>query len=258
MTIRSFSLLLLTLSPATFVACSGDSAGTTGALGQSSTRPDCAPEDSACQSDGLDAPLAIGARLPLDTRITARGVAAPKMTLESARTGVLGVEGVTLIGKSAGWSSVMMINEGGLVLDFVTMTVAAPDRMELYRLTDSGAVEAAPMPTKIQLAVGDDFEVSVKPWSGATRLLGNIDAVWTLSDPSIATLLDGGRPSSRRVRVKAVGSATLTIEPPKIEPTPAPVASTSTETKPPDPAAAATAAPPPFAFKKTLEVEVLP
>jgi hypothetical protein len=226
----------------------GADGGTTGALEQSTTRPDCAPEDAACQSDGLDAPVAIGARLPLDLHITARGVAAPKMILESARTSVLLVDGVTLIGKSPGWSSVVMLNEGGLVLDFLTMSVAAPDRVELYRLTDSGAAEAAPMPAKIQVAVGDDFEVSVKPWAGATRLLGNIDAVWTVSAPNVATLLDSGRPATRRLRVKAPGSLMLTIESPAapLGESGGPVA---TEPQPASPA--------PFTFKKTLEVEVL-
>jgi hypothetical protein len=202
-------LPLVPVSIALLAAC-GDT-GTTGALEQSSSRPECAPEDVACQSDGLDAPLAVGARLALDTRITAAGVAASKMTLESARADVLSVEGVTLIGKSPGWASIVMLNEEGLVLDFVTMTVTKPDRIELYRLTSSGAFEASPMPAKIQVAPGDDFELSVRAWSEATRLLGNFDATWTLNG-DVATVLDSGKPGTRRFRMKQPGSATLTVE----------------------------------------------
>jgi hypothetical protein len=225
MTNRSGLLFLgLPLSVALLAACASDS-GTTGALEQSSSRPDCAPEDVACQSDGLDAPLAVGARLALDTRITAAGVAASKLTLESARAEILSVDGVTLIGKSPGWASIVMLNEQGLVLDFVTMTVTKPERLELYRLTDSGSFEPTPMPAKIQVAPGDDFELAVRAWSGATRLLGNVDTTWTLS-ADVATVLDSGKPGTRRFRMKQPGVATLTVEG--------------------------------SGFKKTLEMEVLP
>lgn len=226
MTSRSRPHVPALLVPLTLLAaCASEGNGTSGALGTSSTRAECAPEDTACQADGLDAPLAVGAKLPLDTRITAGGVAAPQMTLESARTDVISIEGVTLSGKAPGFSSVMMLNADGLVLDFVTMTVAKPDRLELYRLTENGSVEASSMPAKIQLAPGDDFELVVKPWSGATRLLGNVDATWTLS-ADVATVLDSGRPASRRLRIKQAGTATLTVEG--------------------------------SGFKKTLDIEVLP
>ena len=81
---------------------------------------------------------------------------------------------------------------------------------EIYRLTDSGGVEASPLPSKIQLASGDDFEISVKAFSGATRLLGELDATWRL-DQDIVTILDTGRPASRRLRVKTPGTTKLRI-----------------------------------------------
>lgn len=208
MTMRS--LLLPALTGLLVVACA-EGSGTSGAMGQSSTTPDCAPSDTNCQEDGLDAPVAVGARLPIDVRVTSKGVSAPKMSLEAARSDVLAVEDGALVGKTPGWSSVLFVNEEGLVMDFLTLNVTPAERVELYRLTDAGGVEASPLPTKIQLAEGDDFEVAVKAFSGATRLLGELDAKWTL-DQSIVTILDTGRPASRRLRVKAPGSAKLTIE----------------------------------------------
>ncbi|MBX3188905.1 MAG: hypothetical protein KF819_17935 [Labilithrix sp.] len=197
---------------AVLFACGGgdSTTGTSGAMQQSSARPDCAPNDTSCQLDGLDAPLAVGARLPLDVRITARGVAAPKIALEAARADVLEIRGAELVGKAPGFSSVLFSGEDGVVLDFVTLSVALPDRLELYRLTDDGAPEASPLPEKIQLAPGDDLELSIRAFSGATRLLGDLDAAWEV-DGAIGTLLDAGRRASRRLRVKTPGLGTLAI-----------------------------------------------
>lgn len=209
MTFRS--LLFISVAALGVVAGCGSDSGTTGALGQSSTTADCAPNDTACQNDGLDAPLAEGATLPINVRITAKGVAAPKLTLESARTDVVAVDSGQLVGKGAGFSSVLMLGEGGVVMDFVTLTVERPDRVELYRLDASGGAEPSPLPQKIQLAPGDDFEVSVKAFSGATRLLGELDGGWSL-EGNAAMMLDSGRKGSRRVRAKAPGSARLVIK----------------------------------------------
>ena len=152
----------------------------------------------------------MGARLPIDVRVTAKGVSSPRMTLEAARSDVLTVEGGALVGKAPGWSSVLFVNDDGLVMDFLTLNVTPAERVELYRLTENGGVEASPLPAKIQLALGDDFEITVKAFSGATRLLGELDATWSL-DTDIATMLDTGRPASRRLRVKKAGTGTLTI-----------------------------------------------
>jgi hypothetical protein len=207
MTIRS---LLLLAAPAALLAGCGSDSGTTGAMQQSTTRPDCAPEDTACQEDGLDAPLAMGAKLPLDVHVTARGVSAPKIALEPTRDDILAVEGATLVGKAPGWSSVMFVGTDGLVMDFVTLTVEAPERIDVYRLTKEGGVEPSPLPAKIQLAPGDDFEIAVKAFSGPVRLLGELDASFAIDAP-VATILDSGRPASRRLRVKSPGTATLTV-----------------------------------------------
>lgn len=211
MTIRSF---FVAGSFALVVACGAsgsESAGTQGAMQQSSARAECAPNDTACQNDGLDAPLAVGARLPVDVKITARGVAAPKLVLEAARADVLDVNGAELFGRGRGWSSVLVAGEDGVVLDFFTISVVVPDHLEIYRLTEDGAPEAAPLPAKIQVTPGDDIELSVKAFDGATRLLGDLDATWSL-DNAVGTLMDSGRRASRRLRVKAPGNATIEIK----------------------------------------------
>ena len=215
-TAASFTLLSVAascvLSGALGCGGGGDGAGTAGALQQTSARPDCAPNDTSCQTDGLDAPLAIGARLPIDVRLTTRGTAAPKLVLEAAREDVIGVEGAELVGKARGFSSVLVSGEDRVVLDFLTLSVEKPDRLELYRLTDDGAPEASPLPTKIQMAPGDDIELSLRAFSGATRLLGDLDGTWSIDTAAVATLLDAGRRASRRVRIKTAGNARIAIE----------------------------------------------
>lgn len=190
--------------------CGSDEGGTTGAMGQSQTEPDCAPSDQACLESGLDAPLAVGARLPLDVRVTARGVAAPKIALETAREDVIGVDRGMLVGKAPGWSSVMFLSDDGLVLDFVTLSVEAPDRIDVFRSSEAGT-EPRPLPDKIQVAPGDDFEIGLRAFSGITRLLGDLEITWRV-DSDIVSLLDAGKPSSRRLRIKSAGTTTLTMQ----------------------------------------------
>jgi hypothetical protein len=105
-----------------------------------------------------------------------------------------------------------MMSNDGLVMDFITLHVSKPDRVDLYRLVEGGGgVEAAPLPNKIQLAPGDDFEVSVKAFIKDTRLLGELDSEWTL-EGNVGTILDSGRPASRRIRIKQVGEAKLKVK----------------------------------------------
>lgn len=200
---------------ATLAACANDG-GTAGALAQTSARADCAPGDTACQIDGLDAPLAVGARVPVDVRVTARGVAAPKLVHQSARSDVLLTEGNELVGASPGWSSVLFVTDDGIVLDFITLRVANPERLELYRLDTNGSVEPTPLPGRIQLAPGDDLELSVKAFAGATRLIGDLAVQWSIEGATpegrpVAVMLDAGRRASRRIRVKEPGSSIVHV-----------------------------------------------
>jgi hypothetical protein len=202
--------VLLPSALALLAACGQAGSGTTGAMGQSSTTPECAPNDTSCQSDGLDAPIAVGARVPLDVNVTSRGVATPALKLEPARGDILDVDGIRLVGKAEGASSVLITTNEGLVLDFFTITVAKPERLELYRLTKDGAPDALPLPDKIQLTSNDEIEITVKPFAQSTRLLGELDASWSL-EGNIGIVLDAGRSGSRRFVVKNAGTGTLKV-----------------------------------------------
>ncbi len=188
-------------------ACSGESP-TTGALGHTTASAACAPSDQACAFAGLDAPLAVGAKLPLSVDVTAKGFSAPPLTLASANVRVFDVQGHTAIGKAPGFASLLVFTPETLVIDFVTLSVEKPTELRVHRMTKDGAVEALPMPTKIQLLVGDDVSFSVRPYFGERHLLGDIDATWS-ADDALVKLVDSGTPAGHRVVARSSGTTTL-------------------------------------------------
>jgi hypothetical protein len=208
MTLRSHGFGAAGLASFLFLlaACGSDS-GSTGALGQSETSPECDPGDVSC---GLDGPIAVGARLPLQISITAPGVAASSIALESTKTNVLAVDGASVKGVKPGFATLTMLDKNAWVIDFLTVSVEEPDRIALFRRKDAG-LEPSPLPSRMQIAVGDDFEVSLQAFLGATRLLGDLEATWTV-DGSSVRMLDGGRPATRRFRAAAAGTSTINVQ----------------------------------------------
>jgi hypothetical protein len=57
---------------------------------------------------------------------------------------------------------------------------------------------------------GDDLRLSITPYAGAQRLLGEPEADFAASGGAI-TVLDTGRPNERRVVAREPGTATLTV-----------------------------------------------
>jgi len=207
MTLRSHGLGIAGLAGIFFLAACGSDSGGTGALGQSETSPECDPGDVSC---GLDGPIAVGARLPLNISITAPGVAASSITLESTKTNVLAIDGASVRGVTPGFATLAMLDKNAWVIDFLTLTVEAPDRVALFRRKEAG-LEPSELPSRMQIAVGDDFEASVLAFLGPTRLQGDLEATWTVDGTSVR-MLDGGRPATRRFRAFAVGTASVKVQ----------------------------------------------
>lgn len=188
-------------------ACSNG--GTAGALGHTTTTAACAPSDRACAFDGLDAPLAMGAKLPLSVDVTAKGFGSPPLALASASSRVFDVQANTVVGNAPGFASLLVLTPENEVLDFVTLTVAKPTELRVHRVTN-GAVEAAPLPEKIQLLVGDDVSFSVRPYLGERRLLGDVDAAWS-TDGALVRLVDSGAPAGHRLVAREAGTTALHV-----------------------------------------------
>jgi hypothetical protein len=198
---------------ATYVSTSwlaGCAESSEGALGQTVTSPECAPSDLVCAISGLDAPLALGATLPVDIRVTAMGSAAPPLALVSGNAEVLGVDGNRITGAGRGIAALLAVAPDGRVVDFLHLFVAQPDSLDLRRLTPEG-VSTSAMPSRMQLLVGDEMGLVATPALATVRLLGEVDAAWSVEGESVL-ILDEGIPNQRRLVAREAGIASVRVD----------------------------------------------
>jgi len=184
--------------------------GTSGALGQTQTSASCPPSDLVCAVAGIDAPIAKGATLPIEITVTSDGSTTPPLSFVSANPSVFKIDDGRVFGLEPGLASLLITTTGDVVIDFLHVWVAEADAVRLHRSTTAG-FEIAPMPSSMQLLVGDEMTIVAAPHRGAQRLLGDIDATFD-ADPAILKILDEGVPGSRRVVAAAPGKTTLTTE----------------------------------------------
>ena len=175
-----------------------------GALHQASIVGTCAADDAACSRRHPQAPLAVGTRFHPDVATEIAGTTTPNLRLDSADPGVVAVEDGALVAKAPGASAVLISTEDGAVVDFVHIWVAAVTSISLAR-RDGDRVSG-----ELGLAVGEDVTLVPTLWSGAQRLGGEADAVWSASADSV-TLLRDGSADRRRIRARAPGRATITV-----------------------------------------------
>ncbi len=209
----SATLMLRSLSTLVFgcllAACGEDEAS--GALGQASARAACADSDVTCSSAlGLRAPLATGQSLPVSVSLSLQGGGSPPLTLTSADPSVFSVDGTRLLGVRPGVAALLITTSDQRVVDFVHVWVADPTSLVVMRHTHDG-VEQAPVPASMQLAVGDDLNLSVVPYAADRRLAGEVQGTWETSDDAVVQLLDAALPTQHRVRARAPGKATLSV-----------------------------------------------
>ena len=195
---------------AALTAISGLGCGETGGLGQVDVRPDCPPADLVCVVSGVDAPIAVGATLPVQVDVGTLGSAAPTSRLEVADETVLVAEGRSMRGVAPGLSAVLVTTDSGVVLDFIHLWVATPTRIGMRRVgvADDGAADLG---ERIELLVGDDLAIAVDAFADAQRLAGHGEIIWS-TDGDVVTLLEDGRPSYRRLVARNPGTTTVRAE----------------------------------------------
>ena len=193
-----------------------------GALHQASIVGTCAQDDAACSRRHPQAPLAVGTHFHPEVATEIAGTTTPNLRLDSADPGVLAVEDGALVAKAPGASAVMISTDDGAVVDFVHVWVAPVTRISLAR-RDGDRVSG-----ELGLAVGEDVTLVPTLWSGAQRLGGEAEVVWTVSAPraerealpngsaigwsaDTVTLLRDGSADRRRIRARAPGKATITV-----------------------------------------------
>jgi hypothetical protein len=195
------SLLALSL----LGACAAD-----GGLGQAAFTPECGPSDLTCVVEGLEAPLAVGATLPVRVDLELQGSAAPPLTLETVDPAVLTVAGDRLTGVSAGTCALLVLAPERRVLDFIHIWVSPPARAALHRWTADGRalgeVEGA-----VQLFLGDELILSPVLFSGFQRLSGSAAASWTV-DAAVLATADPGIAGRRRFVAREAGQTRIQAE----------------------------------------------
>jgi hypothetical protein len=182
--------------------------GTDGALEQVAVSPQCDPDDAVCTTLGLDAPLAAGAIVPLDVSVQTPGAGASRVSLESVRPAVASVDGMNVVGQAEGFTSLLVLGDDGVVLDFVHLWVAQPDGLALHRL-DGAVAPTEPLGEAIQLLPGDELVLAATAHRSGERLSGRLDIVWSNGDASVS-LLDEGVDARRRVVARAAGTTVVT------------------------------------------------
>jgi hypothetical protein len=175
-----------------------------GAMHQATITGQCATDDVACSRRHPQMPLAVGTHFHPDVSTEIAGGTTPNLRLDSADPSVLALEDGVLVAKAPGASAVLISTDDGQVVDFVHVWVAPVTKISVAR-RDGDRIDGA-----VDLAVGEDLTLVPTLWSGAQRLGGDAEAVWSSSAESV-TLLRDGSSDRRRIRAKTPGKSTITV-----------------------------------------------
>jgi hypothetical protein len=188
------------------VACAADSGE--GALSQASFGAGCAG-GGACVGN-LDAPLAVGSRLPLRVDLQIPGTATPPLGLVSAAPDVFSVADNVAEAHAAGVGALLLFGPEELVLDFIHLWVAVPEDLGLTRRSEDGDALGSLTP-QLALYPGDEVLFSVEAVAGGQDLLGEFPVSVT-GGGSTVSVVGAGVSRWFRIRALAPGQATLAIE----------------------------------------------
>lgn len=204
---RAHALLLL-VTP--FAAACSEGQGSSGALDQVHFSSDCGPADVGCLGEGLgSAPIALGTRVKVNPTLTFKGSAALALTLSSANPEILASSAGELSGVSEGIVALLATTQDGRLVDFIHVSVQAPTRLGMHRLTEEG-LDLGEVDPRFQMLVGQKTVLDVKPYHGALAMLGDVKPEWSSSSPSLS-ILDDGLGSRRSIVARSTGTAQVTV-----------------------------------------------
>lgn len=158
-----------------------------GALGQANLRPECGALSQACLDQGLDAPIAVGARIGLGIDYDLAGNAGPSLALSAVDASVLAIDGAVVAGMQEGSTSLLITGPEGTVIDFIHLWVAEPTQLHVVRHNDQGAAVGT-VAAEGTLLVGDEVLLSVEAFDETQALIGQFDTAFTID------VLDGVEP----------------------------------------------------------------
>ncbi len=178
-----------------------------GALSQATFGAGCAA-GGACVG-GLDAPLAVGGRLPLRVDLQIPGTTTPPMELRSAAPDLFSIEENVALGLAPGVGALLLHGPEDLVLDFLHLWVAEAEGLSLTRRSADGAVLGSLTPN-LTLFAGDELLFSVEAWAGGQELLGEFPVAVSGGTGTVA-VVGAGVSRFFRLRALAPGQATLAV-----------------------------------------------
>jgi hypothetical protein len=186
------------------------SATTNGALDQSSITQGCAGSTLPCGStSALTGPIAVGTSVTLSVDLALGGADQPPLQLVSSEPSILSVHGETVTGVAQGLSTLLLTTVEDVVIDFDAIWVQQPVALTLSSLSADGT-NLGELSGNLGLVVGDDASVAVSTSSYFQPLLGTPETKWTVADPTIVSVVDGGVLGVANVVARAAGTTKVT------------------------------------------------
>lgn len=190
-------------------AGSGGCGGQRAALNQLSLRPaNCGPNDVACRTRGMSAPIAVGAtfRPKLDMNIPGAGGSAVRFI--AAQPHVIEVRGHELTARAPGTTAVLM-STGDTVVDFIHLSTVTTTDVVLHKL-GADASELGELRGRVGMIEGETLYLQPAAFGDGQRLAGHADATWKVSSPAVEVLRDG-TPHRRRLVARSPGKAEVIV-----------------------------------------------
>lgn len=176
-----------------------------GALGQAALVDDKGHESAR---QGFDRPLAVGATVRPEIDYKLRGAGAPSMHYEAADEAVIAADNGVLRGTRAGLTSLLLVSDDGMVLDFFHLWVKEPTTLALRQVFADD--KAAELSGRVELLPGEALHLSATLRGEGQDLGGTATDTWKVDGGAVA-VLEEGRAGRRRVIALQPGRATLEV-----------------------------------------------
>ncbi len=161
-----------------------------------------------CLSEGLNSPIAVGSRLPLNIDLRFAGSSAPAFSLRSANPDLFNVVDGAVEAEGDGVAALLVNTEDGKsVLDFIHLFLKTPNALHLERVDSA---QRSSFSDVVELFVGDSITLVAVLANGAQPLLGDIETEWQVDGDALAVLRTGIL-TQRELRARNPGETTLTV-----------------------------------------------
>jgi hypothetical protein len=176
-----------------------------GAMGQTAVVDDKGA-DSVRSS--FDRPIAVGAVVRPEIRYSLRGAGAPAMHYEVADESVLAAGDGVVRGKGAGLTSLLLVSDDGVVLDFFHLWVKEATSVSLGQITANDKL--VELSGRVDLMKGETLRLAATLLGEGQELGGEAEDSWKMEGRA-ARVLEEGRPGRRRIVAVEAGKSVLEV-----------------------------------------------